>query len=597
MENCPHIRPPTEDALASLRDPLRWQCRVCSSTDGVWCCLGCGHVGCGRRAHLPALGGGHSRHHYQTSLHDASSSTDDEEDAAAARKGANATTIIKGHEVCLDVVTKAVHCYACDDYILSDDKWLADLRAEIADLEMEEPENDADAGDDDDMDTAEDMDAASRALAPDDSPPAPNERVLRRRAIPGCTGLRNLGNTCYMNSVLQALSHCSGFRSFFRDYLRASAPLALGGGKGKPPTVKIQRASTTRFQRGMLDDDAWKDRLALCEASHALLRVLWSGRWCSVEPRAFVHAVWTHMGRQFAARRQQDAQEFLAFVIGRLDDELRPAGQPMYEPSAVLYDLFGIDQRQEVKCDGCGTETKRTEPLLGLMLSLPDVDGESATEKGGSVPLKDCLDTVLSTERLEGANRFYCDKCKTQRDATKTVSLSRRPQALLLSFRRTRWDAKKGLHKDGRRVDFPLDLDASDLLCHGEGGGSVGGGGSGTGALLSDLSSLGSGNSQKDVDGGSSYRLSSVVVHSGSSPLCGHYVAWCRLSDADDGEKAAEGSGGNSEQWYLFNDASVTAAKEEEVLKSEAFILVYERQSRSASHSRGDTNTVAPMEE
>uniref|UniRef100_A0A7S4JPF7 Ubiquitin carboxyl-terminal hydrolase n=1 Tax=Odontella aurita TaxID=265563 RepID=A0A7S4JPF7_9STRA len=595
MESCPHIRPPTEAALASLRDPLRWLCRVCSSTDGVWCCLGCGHVGCGRRAHLPALGGGHSRHHYLTSLHNAAdgvSAKHKEEGGDKRAKDGSATSTgkVTGHEVCLDVVSKAVHCYACDDYVLCDDLWLADLRAAIADLEMEEPEDDDGAGPDD-MDTAEDMDAASSALSPE-SASAVNERVLRRRALPGCTGLRNLGNTCYMNSVLQALSHCSGFRSFFRDYLRASAPLALGGGRGKPPTVKILRESTTRFQRGMLDDDAWKDRLALCEASHALLRVLWSGRWSSVEPRAFVHAVWTHMGGQFAARRQQDAQEFLAFVIGRLDDELRPAGQPMYEPSAVLYDIFGIDQRQEVKCDGCGTETKRTEPLLGLMLSLPDLD-DAASERGEAVPLKDCLDTVLSTERLEGPNRFHCDKCNAQRDATKTVSFYRRPQALLLSFRRTRWNSRRGLHKDARKISFPINLDASDLLCHGESG--VVGGDDGMGASMSDLSSMGSGNSQKD-DGGCNYRLSSVVVHSGSSPMCGHYVAWCHLTNTDDGAKTTHGGSDKSGQWYLFNDSSVTTAKEEEVLKSEAFILLYERQPRSASH-RGNTSAVAPMEE
>ena len=69
MERCPHLRQPSPAALLTLRDPTAWSCRVCASTDGVWVCLGCGHVGCGRRAHLPALGGGHSRHHYQTSLH------------------------------------------------------------------------------------------------------------------------------------------------------------------------------------------------------------------------------------------------------------------------------------------------------------------------------------------------------------------------------------------------------------------------------------------------------------------------------------------------------------------------------------------------
>jgi ubiquitin C-terminal hydrolase len=72
-----------------------------------------------------------------------------------------------------------------------------------------------------------------------------------------------------------------------------------------------------------LHENESPDKLALTDATHALLRVLWSGRWRSISPRYFVNAVWKHSAL-FASKKQQDANEFLNFYLGRVDDELKP---------------------------------------------------------------------------------------------------------------------------------------------------------------------------------------------------------------------------------------------------------------------------------
>ena len=56
----------------------------------------------------------------------------------------------------------------------------------------------------------------------DVAPEAPRAAAAPR------TGLKNLGNTCYMNSVVQLLVHCDAFRGFFLDFIKQQAPLALG---------------------------------------------------------------------------------------------------------------------------------------------------------------------------------------------------------------------------------------------------------------------------------------------------------------------------------------------------------------------------------
>lgn len=541
----------------------------------------------------PALGGGHSRHHYQTmaaqqrSMRNASDPV-----AVASSNGIASDSNSAGgghHEVCIDVVSRAVHCYVCDDYVLSDAPWLRLLRSDMIDMETKElPGETVDDGENNDTDldmpdadsttaassvddiassaasigsSVMDMSITNHQLPPMHVPPSPVpvRRSPRHGPLtpPGCAGLRNLGNTCYMNSVLQALSHCTGFRSFFNDFLRAAAPLRLGESTG--PKVRLDRQTTAKHLLRLQDSEEEPDRLALTEAIHALLRVLWSGRWQVISPKAFVHAVWTH-GGLFAARRQQDASEFLGFVLDRLDEELSPLNKQKDAdtkkckwPGTVLTDLFGIEQRQEVTCDACGTLTVRTEPLLGLYLSLPPSVGRRRY-----VTLQECLDHNTASERLTGDNIFECDKCNGKRNATKTVQLGRRPQTLLFSFRRTLWNKSKGLHKDGRRVDFPLNFNATALLSGHDGG---------------------------EKDDNCHYRLAAIVSHSGSSPLCGHYISWCRVTSWSNVASVADLTQSVSDggQWYLFNDSSVTPAQERDVLNAEAFILLYDRMRNPVS--------------
>ena len=298
----------------------------------------------------------------------------------------------------------------------------------------------------------------------------------------------------------------------------------------------LSRQTTTRLKDD-LHKDHTPDELALTNATHALLRVLWSGRWKSIQPRVFVNAVWKH-SVLFAARKQQDANEFLNFYLGRLDDELK---NPKATTSVML-DLFGIEQYQEVECDQCKTISKKVEPLLGLVLSIPDEvepDDETMAEAFTSIHLTDCFKSLQASGRFIEDNKFECDVCQEKKDASWRVTLQRRPQSLLISFRRTQWTKKKGLHKDSRKIVFPLELDASNLL--------------------------GASNEKtpdSDFDG-CHYSLQAVVSHSGSSPLVGHYICYAKVGT----------------DWFLFNDSHVSPATESNVLEVEAFILLYERRT------------------
>jgi len=93
-----------------------------------------------------------------------------------------------------------------------------------------------------------------------------------------------------------------------------------------------------------------------------------------------------------------------------------------------------------------------------------DITDADEAKSDSIVDLLDCFKTLQATGRFVDENQFDCDACKDKKDAEWRVTLQRCPPSLLISFRRTLWDRVKGLYKDSRRVNFPIELDASDLL-------------------------------------------------------------------------------------------------------------------------------------
>jgi ubiquitin carboxyl-terminal hydrolase 5/13 len=193
---CKHLVEPGAAVRKRLFDPARWYCDTCHSTDGVWICLHCGHAGCSRAASHPELGGGHALHHHATN-------------SACC-------------PVVLDVVSQHVHCYACDDYVIDDPprKWLTDIRTRLSHIEP----------------------------VPVLVAEAPGDDAEAAVVAPGHTGLRNLGNTCFMNATVQLLDSLGGFRSFFRDFLKATGDLSIGavGIKRQETSMWLQRAETKK---------------------------------------------------------------------------------------------------------------------------------------------------------------------------------------------------------------------------------------------------------------------------------------------------------------------------------------------------------------
>lgn len=110
----------------------------------------------------------------------------------------------------------------------------------------------------------------------------------------GKMGLRNLGNTCFMNSALQCLSHTEIITRYFlsNEYLKdinKDNPLGTGGN--------------------------------LATEYDNLLKELWFGTTPSTSPGNFKRAV-GRFAPQFSGFQQHDSQELLAYILDGLHEDL-----------------------------------------------------------------------------------------------------------------------------------------------------------------------------------------------------------------------------------------------------------------------------------
>uniref|UniRef100_A0A8B9TIS6 Ubiquitin carboxyl-terminal hydrolase 19 n=1 Tax=Anas platyrhynchos TaxID=8839 RepID=A0A8B9TIS6_ANAPL len=191
-----------------------------------------------------------------------------------------------------------------------------------------------------------------------------DEDEKKKVCLPGFTGLVNLGNTCFMNSVIQSLSNTRELRDYFHgdQEINYNNPLGTGG------------------------------RLAIGFAM--LLRALWKGTHHAFQPSK-LKAIVASKASQFTGYAQHDAQEFMAFLLDGLHEDLnRIQNKPYTEtvdsdgrPDEVvaeeawqrhkmrndsfIVDLFQGQYKSKLVCPVCSKVSITFDPFLYLPVPLP----------------------------------------------------------------------------------------------------------------------------------------------------------------------------------------------------------------------------------
>ncbi|MBA0852877.1 hypothetical protein Goshw_010808 [Gossypium schwendimanii] len=569
LQDCIRVKPPGGRA-AIRREPSEVpRCGTCeeSSRSRLYACVACAAVFC----HAPLL-------HSHASDHALS---------------------IPGHEIGVDVDRAELFCCACGDQVYDRDFDAAVVLAQTVNATATTSTSGSTA-----------MQCSVAGSQPENLrkrrrvdyrpwEPGSGEHISRgNQSIPlldatnaslvsstqqpwGLRGLNNLGNTCFMNSILQALLHTPPLRNYF-----------LGDRHNR---------YYCQQKNGVINGTK-NSRLCLACDMDALFSAVFSGDRTPYSPAKFLYSWWQHAAN-LASYEQQDAHEFFISMLEGIHEKVEKDKRKSQSPGdylsycckvvelasalrfrtaglmmstalllgdcCIAHRVFSGILRSDVMCMVCGFTSTTYDPCVDISLDLEPNQGSSGKSSSakslnsfnveadcmrpnqncGISTLKGCLEQFTRAEKLGSDQKLFCQKCQVRQESLKQMSIRKLP--LVSCFHVKRFE-HSSIRKMSRKVDrylqFPFSLDMAPYLS--------------SSILRSRF-----GNRIFPFDGdeqdasndlSTEFELFAVVTHSGRLDA-GHYVTYLRLSN----------------QWYKCDDAWITQVNESIVRAAQGYMMFY----------------------
>ncbi|OOF90746.1 hypothetical protein ASPCADRAFT_211661 [Aspergillus carbonarius ITEM 5010] len=381
------------------------QCSMCNLKENLWLCLECGNLGCGRSQFGGVGGNSHALAHSDVESH---------------------PVAVKLGSITADG-SADIYCYKCNEERTDPNlaTHLAHWGINLAGREKTEKSLM-------EMQVEHNMKWEFSMTSGDGEELAP---VFG----PGLTGLTNLGNSCYLSSIIQCLFDLPEFQ---RRYYHPNEEPPFSEKPAEDLETQLRKVAdgilSGRYSRPDSNVKASPDS---AEVPHQR----------GLAPAMFKHLVGRNH-EEFSTMRQQDAFEFMLHLFKQIG--LSKHAEGLDNPIAS----FGFSMQQRLQCLQCRKVRYKVDQQDNISIPVParriSAGDTSSTNNFESVSLLECLDAFTADEVVE----LSCPSCGGTDGFTKHSSFNTLPQNLVINARRfelINWVPTK--------LDIPVEVDEEPI--------------------------------------------------------------------------------------------------------------------------------------